>query len=241
MLALAASITMHTLGIIACLCIPLVFHNALPDSELLTFLTIRPWSAVPPPPPPPPPPAHMPKPKAVEAQFVLPTRIPKSIPPPPQDEAPPIVDNGALNAANSGISGGIAGLSGGIPGGLVVNWAPPPPPPPPKPIQPEPPPVAKVVRKPIYVGGELQEAKLVYKQSVSYPVLALKAHISGVVVLRITVDEEGNVTDIKVVNGHPVLVPAAVDAVSRWKYKPTLLNGQPVPVIATVAVNFALQ
>jgi len=56
----------------------------------------------------------------------------------------------------------------------------------------------------------------------------------------VTVDEEGNVSDIKVTNGHPLLNDAAKTAVAQWKYSPTLLNGEPVPVIATVTVIFKL-
>jgi len=113
-------------------------------------------------------------------------------------------------------------------------------PPPPPVVEPSQP-VAKTPVKPIFVGGDIQAAKLIYQQPVAYPPLAMKAHISGIVLLRITVDEGGNVTDAKVVSGHPLLVPAAIDAVRHWKYSPTLLDGHAVPVIATVAVNFTLQ
>jgi protein TonB len=57
----------------------------------------------------------------------------------------------------------------------------------------------------------------------------------------VTVDEEGNVSEIKVESGHPLLRDSAVQAVKQWKYSPTLLNGEPVPVIATVTVIFNLR
>ena len=60
-------------------------------------------------------------------------------------------------------------------------------------------------------------------------------------VLVVTVDEEGSVSEIKVTNGHPLLDEAAISAVKQWKYSPTLLNGEPVPVIATVTVIFNLK
>ena len=60
-------------------------------------------------------------------------------------------------------------------------------------------------------------------------------------ILEVTVDEEGNVSDIRVLRGHPLLEEEAVRAVRQWKYSPTLLSGEPVPVIATVTVIFNLR
>jgi protein TonB len=61
------------------------------------------------------------------------------------------------------------------------------------------------------------------------------------VLLQVTVGETGDVVDIKIIRGHPLLNDGAVSAVRQWKYSPTLLNGEPVPVIATVTVNFILR
>ena len=74
-----------------------------------------------------------------------------------------------------------------------------------------------------------------------YPPLAKQARIQGVVILEAVIDKAGNVAEIKVISGHPLLQQAAIDAVSQWKYKPTLLNGEPVEVVTTVTVNFAFQ
>jgi protein TonB len=65
--------------------------------------------------------------------------------------------------------------------------------------------------------------------------------VQGVIVLEAVITREGNVDSVRVVSGHPLLVQAAVDAVRQWRYRPTLLNGQPVEVITTVTVNFTLQ
>jgi protein TonB len=230
------SVVLHSLAIIALLALPLVFHDVLPESNLLTFLMPPPPIA----PPPPQPPVVASKPQTVVAKYSVPTELPKSIPPPPQEEPPVVAIPAASGSVIGSNAGAIVGSPFGIPGGVVGNLPPLPPLPPPKQIEQEPPPAPKVV-KPIYVGGDIQAAKLVYKQPVSYPDIALKARISGIVLLRITVDEAGKVTDIKVVSGHPLLVPAAIEAVSHWKYSPTILNGHSVPVIATVAVNFSLQ
>ena len=111
-------------------------------------------------------------------------------------------------------------------GGLGA--APPPPPPPPK------------KKAPVRVGGSIQSSKLIRRVEPIYPDLAKRARVQGVVLLQVTVDETGNVSDLKIIRGHPLLNQAAVDAVKQWKYSPTLLNGEPVPVIATVTVNFLL-
>jgi protein TonB len=164
-------------------------------------------------------------------QFVAPTEIPKEIPP-PVDEAPVIGVSNIVGGISGGVSGGVAGgVPGGVVGGLLSSVAPVAPPPPPKPVK----------RDPIRVGGNVQESKLIRRVEPVYPELAKRARVQGKVVLVVTVDEEGNVTDIKVTSGHPLLDEAAKSAVSQWKYSPTLLNGEPVPVIATVTVIFNLK
>jgi TonB family protein len=97
----------------------------------------------------------------------------------------------------------------------------------------------RVRRPPIKVGGNVQESKIIRRVEPVYPELAKRARVQGRVVLLVTVDEEGSVAEIKVTNGHPLLDEAAVTAVRQWKYSPTLLNGEPVPVIATVTVTFS--
>ena len=71
--------------------------------------------------------------------------------------------------------------------------------------------------------------------------MAKRARVSGVVILQVTVDEEGSVSDVRTLRGHPLLDDAAITAVKQWKYSPTLLNNEPVPVIATVTVIFNLR
>jgi TonB family protein len=93
----------------------------------------------------------------------------------------------------------------------------------------------------IIVGEQFPESKLVKRIEPVYPELAMKARVQGRVTLVINVDEEGNVTETKVKHGHPLLDDAAVAAVKQWKYNPTFLNGKPVPVIATVTVDFNLK
>jgi protein TonB len=73
-----------------------------------------------------------------------------------------------------------------------------------------------------------------------YPEIARAARVQGNVVLDCTISREGRVVDVKVLSGHVLLQPAAVEAVRQWLYRPTLLNGVPVPVVMTVTVRFTL-
>jgi protein TonB len=74
-----------------------------------------------------------------------------------------------------------------------------------------------------------------------YPALAKQARVTGIVILEAIIGKDGAVSEVHVLSGHPLLQQAAVDAVSQWKYKPTLLNGEPVEVQTTVTVNFSFQ
>jgi TonB family protein len=101
--------------------------------------------------------------------------------------------------------------------------------------------VAPPQRDPIKVGGNVQESKLIHRVEPIYPEQALKARVSGTVILLITVNEAGFVSDVQVTSGHPMLNEAAITAVKQWQYSPTRLNGEPVPVIANVTVVFAIK
>jgi protein TonB len=74
----------------------------------------------------------------------------------------------------------------------------------------------------------------------SYPPLARQARIQGTVVLQAIIGKDGSIEHLRAVSGHPMLIPSAIDAVSQWKYKPYLLNGEPVEVDTQVTVNFTL-
>jgi protein TonB len=74
-----------------------------------------------------------------------------------------------------------------------------------------------------------------------YPQIAQSARIQGTVVIEATIDREGKVSEARVLRSVPLLDQAALDAVRQWEYTPTLLNGEPVPVIMTVTVNFTLR
>jgi protein TonB len=83
-------------------------------------------------------------------------------------------------------------------------------------------------------------AKLMKKVIPEYPPLAKTARISGVVHLLGVIAKDGTIQHLQLISGHPVLARAALEAVTHWIYRPTLLNGQPVEVIAPIDVNFTL-
>ncbi len=160
-----------------------------------------------------------------------PREIPRGIAP-PVDEPPLVSLSGLQAAVGTAVASGPLGMRSGVGSGAVGELLPPPSslPPPPKPL----------VRNPVPVGGNVQESKLIRRVDPIYPQIARLARVSGTVILQVIVDEEGNVTAVKVMQGHPLLVEEAVRAVRQWKCSPTLLNGEPVPVTATVTVIFNL-
>ncbi|HEY1338133.1 MAG TPA: energy transducer TonB, partial [Bryobacteraceae bacterium] len=142
----------------------------------------------------------------------------------------------------AGVVGGVpGGVAGGTPGGVlggiigsVPSAAPPPPPPPPKKEE------KAATPQRIRVGGNVQQARLIRQPKPVYPPLAKQARISGVVHLEAIIAKDGTVQQLKVIQGHPLLVPAALEAVKQWVYQPTLLNGEPVEVVTQIDVNFTL-
>ena len=74
-----------------------------------------------------------------------------------------------------------------------------------------------------------------------FPELAMKAGVQGIVIVEATIDVRGRVVNATVLKGMPVLDEAALEAVRKWVYTPTLLNGVPTPVIMTVTVRFVLR
>ena len=93
---------------------------------------------------------------------------------------------------------------------------------------------------PIQVSGGVQMAKLVKQVIPTYPPLARSARIYGVVHLVGIIGKDGTIRNLQLIDGHPLLARAALDAVSQWIYKPTLLSGEPVEVICPIDVTFTL-
>jgi protein TonB len=103
-------------------------------------------------------------------------------------------------------------------------------PPPPKPHQ----------SGPLRVGGNVQAARIVNRVQPVYPPLARQTRISGTVRLHAIIGKDGAIKELEVLNGHPLLQQAALDAVRQWRYQPTLLNGEAVDVDTTIDVIFSL-
>ena len=111
------------------------------------------------------------------------------------------------------------------------------------PLTPTPPkPVTKInsPEAPVHVSSGVQEAKLINKVVPVYPRLAMQTRQFGKVRLTTVIGKDGHVKNIQVLSGPAFLVSAAIEAVKQWVYRPTLLNGQPVEVIAPVEINFVL-
>ncbi len=93
----------------------------------------------------------------------------------------------------------------------------------------------------IRVGGNVMAGKLIHKPEPAYPGLARESRIEGTVRLTLILAKDGTVEALQLISGHPILVPAAVEAARQYRYQPTLLNGQPVSVVTQVDVNFTVQ
>jgi protein TonB len=97
------------------------------------------------------------------------------------------------------------------------------------------------VPKSIRVSSAVIEGRLIYKSIPQYPIIAKSAGVQGTVVLQATISKSGTIENLRVVSGSPMLQAAAIDAVKTWRYRPYLLNQQPVEVDTTVNVVFSLQ
>ena len=96
-------------------------------------------------------------------------------------------------------------------------------------------------RRPLKLSEPLVKAQLISRVEPRYPPLAVQIRLQGTVLLHAIISREGTITSLEVVSGHPLLVQAALDAVRQWRYRPTMLNGEPVEVETTVTVIFQLQ
>ena len=206
--------------------IPLIFTEALPKGTTLFMLV------APPPPPPPPPPAAAPvhvvkqiQSDIVNGELRTPTKIPKKVLENlKEDEAPP----------QMAVTGVVGGVPGGVPGGSmsgVIGSV----------LSSTPVAVPKIATpQRVRVSSGVSSGLLIRKVSPTYPPLARQARIQGTVILQAQISKDGSIQNLQLISGHPMLAPAAIEAVKQWKYKPYLLNGEPVEVETQVQVNFTL-
>lgn len=152
----------------------------------------------------------------------MPTRIPNEIPI-ATDERPPQV--GPAGPYIPGPSG--QGSPDGVWSSLETG---------PRPIMPA---VPRPVARPVRVS-HMSEGDLVHKILPTYPPLARTARLQGQVVLQAVIGKQGAIENLRVLSGHPMLVPAAIEAVRQWRYRPYILNSEPVEVETQITVNFSL-
>lgn len=222
------SATLQLLFLALLLLVPLYFSEGIDVHQLnKTFLAA-------PPPAPAPPPAFAssrsvaPKPRvlSVSGKLLAPRVIPRQIA--RLSEEPDGNDLAEAIAPGEGVTGGVpGGLPGGVIGGVLSGAAPP-----------APAPVSVARKGPIRVGGKVKAPRLISAPDLVYPVLARKARIGGAVVIDAVIDEQGNVVEMQTVSGQPLLVIAAMEALRHWKYEPTTLGGEAIPVRLLVTIAF---
>jgi protein TonB len=155
----------------------------------------------------------------VDGALRAPTKIPKQIKMIQEDEAPP-PSTGVVGGVVGGVPGGSAG---GVIGGIIGSTTPPP----------------KVAApQKVRISSGVAEGMKVHDVQPTYPQMARIAHIQGDVTLQATISKSGSIENLRAVSGHPILIQAALDAVRQWKYKPYVLNGEPVEVETQITVKF---
>jgi periplasmic protein TonB len=197
--------------------------------EVMAFVAGAEATAPAPPPPPPPSPAAktiqtpvFTKNVVMASPSVAPIEAPTEIrSEPPAVELTDIV--GEAGGVEGGVVGGVVGGAvGGVMGGLL----------PPLPALPAP--------GPVRIGGQVKAPALLHRVEPVYPDIAVLAKVTGVVILEATVDVDGGVTSVRVLQSRGPLDKAAMDAVKQWQYSPLVLNGIPTSFVLTVTLNFAL-
>jgi len=225
-LAFPASLVLHAAAATLVAFVSVLTRPPLPDVEptpaRIPDFVVLPRSAgggiarpaAPPRPPRPAPPRSM-----AFVPSLLPVPETESLSMPPTEGTEPVGGPPCLIGCDAG------GAPGGEPGDGVLGGVGTPSPAPPAPVR---------------TGGAIRPPLKVRNVAPPYPEVARAAHVQGDVVLDCTISNEGRVVDVKVLSGPILLQAAAVDAVRQWLYRPTLLNGVPVPVVMTVTVRFAL-
>jgi len=230
--ATTTSFVLNCLAVGVMLIMPLVFTDTLPKAQLLTFLV------APPPPPPPPPPAAEQVQRVVRqiqtdlmntGQLRTPTRIPQKVQMIKEEDAPPPMASTA--GVVGGVPGGIpGGQLGGVIGGIVNATS----------SLAAVPKFQPVIPQRVRISQGVTKGLLVHKVEPTYPPLARAARVQGEVLLSAVISVNGEIENLQLISGHPMLVPAAITAVKQWRYKPYLLNGQPVEVETQINVIFTL-
>jgi len=156
-------------------------------------------------------------------RFLQPSRIPTAISMRAEEPSPP-----APLGSGRGVEGiGLPGSSTGLPESLFNGS---------RTVLPAAP--APVVRT--FRTSNMLEGSLIRRVQPVYPPLARSARIQGAVVLFAVISRAGTIDNLRVLSGHPMLVPAAIEAVRQWRYRPYILNSEPIEVETQITVNFLL-
>ena len=216
--AAVGSLAFQVLVVAALVVIPLFRTDPLPKREMLTMLYAPPGAAS----------------NATRLQAPTPTYTATSIGIPApirgtQEAPPPPADT------TGGVVGGVpGGVAGGVPGGVLSEVG----------STRSVPVLAKTLEptpvKRMRIASRVAEANLIHDVAPQYPPEAGRARIEGAVVLMAVIGKDGSVQDVQVESGLPMLAQAAVDAVRQWRYRPYLLNGEPVEVASRITINFTL-
>jgi protein TonB len=157
----------------------------------------------------------------VNGQLRTPTKIPKKVEIIKEEEAPP-----PMSGVVGGVPGGVpGGQMNGVIGGIISN---------------APMAVPKVAVQRVRVSQGVTQGMVLHKVQPTYPPLARTARVQGSVLLAAVIGKDGTIQNLHVISGHPLLTQAALEAVRQWRYRPYILNGEPVEVDTQVTVNFTL-
>jgi protein TonB len=226
--ATAMSFALEGLAIGLLVLVPMIYTEALPIHVLDTYVVL-----------PDPPRAHAPTPPVDRTMDHRPASsnfqegvlvVPQSFP----DHAKVIRDR--MNGGGGGGQDNGTDVIGAIPGGsgndkLIARVLEGMPHAVPRPALPT---------RPVTVSRGVSEGLLLRRVTPEYPVLAKQSRTQGTVVLAAMIGRDGTIQNLQVLSGHPFLTKAAMEAVRQWRYRPYLLNGEPVEVETTITVNFNL-
>jgi len=217
--ALLLSLLLQVAALAALIAAPLLYTQVLPRARLRSVF------AAPTPPPPvlPKPPATMNAATSAPRSFRF-TALDMHIQPLPKIAEGPVAP--PATPFDPGIATDIDSIGASLPGTPAR-------PPDPQPF------VKTAANKPLRIAS-MQASQLIHKVQPTYPPMAKITHVQGVVEFTAIISKTGSIENLQLVRGNPLLVKAAEEAIVQWKYKPTLLNGEPVEVITDILVNFTL-
>jgi periplasmic protein TonB len=223
--ATAVSLALQSALVAGLAALPLLYTEALPKVSLTSLVAPGP-PAGPPAPARPEVARRAARPRAsdmVGQKLRAPQAIPQRIAHIEESEAPVP----EIPPSGPGVPGG-TGPAEGNALNAIVNLTPPA-------VAPKP-----SVSSPLRVSQGVAQGFLVHQVKPVYPPLARQARIQGTVLLQAIIGKDGSIDRLRLVSGHPMLAPAAIEAVRQWRYRPYMLNGAPVEVETEITVNFVL-